>query len=93
MFDLDIIKNVYKSMDAKIEKARSLLQRPMTLTEKILYSHLNLKVEQSFDQIADGSENWTSMIKGFYDGFHKMVDFVKENSEMDQSLKTLIAKH
>ena len=48
MFDLDIIKNVYKSMDAKIEKARSLLQRPMTLTEKILYSHLNLKVEKQF---------------------------------------------
>ena len=48
MFDLDIIKNVYKSMDAKIEKARSLLQRPMTLTEKILYSHLNLKVEKNF---------------------------------------------
>ena len=48
MFDLDIIKNVYKSMDAKIEKARSLLQRPMTLTEKILYSHLNLKVEKEF---------------------------------------------
>ena len=49
MFDLNIIENVYKIMDARIEKARSLLQRPMTLTEKILYSHLSLKkIEKPF---------------------------------------------
>ena len=48
MFDLNIIENVYKTMDARIEKARSLLQRPMTLTEKILYSHLSLKIKKPF---------------------------------------------
>ena len=48
MFDLNIIKSVYGSMNLRIEKARSLLQRPMTLTEKILYSHLSLKAEKPF---------------------------------------------
>ena len=48
MFDLNIIKNVYKNMDTKIVEARSLLQRPMTLTEKILYSHLNVKAVKPF---------------------------------------------
>ena len=48
MFDLNIIKNVYKNMDTKIAEARSLLQRPMTLTEKILYSHLNVKAVKPF---------------------------------------------
>ena len=48
MFDLNIIENVYKTMDARIEKARSVLQRPMTLTEKILYSHLSLKIKKPF---------------------------------------------
>ena len=39
-FDIDVIKRVYSEMSVKIEKARKLLGRPMTLSEKILYSHL-----------------------------------------------------
>jgi len=41
LFDLDMIRAVYKTMPQKIEKARELLGRPLTLTEKILYSHLS----------------------------------------------------
>ncbi len=41
VFDLDMIKTVYATIPAKIENARKLLNRPMTLTEKILYSHLS----------------------------------------------------
>ncbi len=41
VFDLNMIKTVYANMPAKIENARKLLNRPMTLTEKILYSHLS----------------------------------------------------
>jgi aconitate hydratase len=40
VFDLDLIKKVYGAMPGKVEAARNLLQRPLTLTEKILYSHL-----------------------------------------------------
>ncbi|QCK14817.1 aconitate hydratase [Mangrovivirga cuniculi] len=40
-FDIDMIKAVYESMPGKIEKARQLVNRPLTLTEKILYSHLH----------------------------------------------------
>ncbi|MBL7970605.1 MAG: aconitate hydratase [Prolixibacteraceae bacterium] len=40
MFDLDLITKTYKELDAKIEKAKKHLNRPLTLSEKILYSHL-----------------------------------------------------
>jgi aconitate hydratase len=45
IFDLDMIKQVYASMPARIEAARKVLGRPMTLTEKILYSHLYEGIE------------------------------------------------
>ena len=41
MFDLDIIKSVYLKMGERIESARKLLKRPLTLSEKILYTHLS----------------------------------------------------
>lgn len=40
-FDLDMIKRVYAEMPQRIATARQLLQKPLTLTEKILYSHLS----------------------------------------------------
>ncbi len=39
-FDLEMIKAVYEKMPSRIEEARKLVGRPLTLTEKILYSHL-----------------------------------------------------
>ena len=39
-FDIDMIKEVYTQMVARIDKARELVGRPLTLSEKILYSHL-----------------------------------------------------
>ena len=39
-FDIDMIQKVYAEYPAKIEKARALLGRPLTFTEKILYAHL-----------------------------------------------------
>ncbi|MBL7902486.1 MAG: aconitate hydratase [Bacteroidia bacterium] len=40
-FDIEMIKEVYKKFPERIESARKLLGRPLTLTEKILYSHLH----------------------------------------------------
>lgn len=41
VFDLDMIKALYKQMPSRIAKARKLVNRPLTLSEKILYSHLH----------------------------------------------------
>lgn len=39
-FDIDMIRGVYERMPARVEAARTMLGHPLTLTEKILYSHL-----------------------------------------------------
>ncbi|HEY0355037.1 MAG TPA: aconitase family protein, partial [Flavisolibacter sp.] len=39
LFDLDLIRKVYNELPLKIAGARKLLNRPMTLAEKILYAH------------------------------------------------------
>ncbi|HMR46113.1 MAG TPA: aconitate hydratase [Bacteroidia bacterium] len=44
-FDIEMIKKVYAEMPARIEQARKKLNRPLTLTEKILYSHLSPQFE------------------------------------------------
>ena len=41
MFDLDMIQSVYSRMDERVSNARKLFNRPLTLSEKILYSHLS----------------------------------------------------
>ena len=40
-FDIEMIKGFYTRLPERIEAAKKLLNRPMTLTEKILYSHLD----------------------------------------------------
>lgn len=39
-FDIEMIKKVYEKMPDRVAKARELVGRPLTLTEKILYTHL-----------------------------------------------------
>ena len=40
-FDLELISTYYTEVAAKLEKVRKTLGRPLTLTEKILYTHLS----------------------------------------------------
>ncbi|HMP87936.1 MAG TPA: aconitase family protein, partial [Lacibacter sp.] len=40
VFDLDLIKKVYAALPARVNAARQSLGRPLTLAEKILFSHL-----------------------------------------------------
>ena len=40
VFDIEMIKAHYERIPGRLEKARSLLGKPLTLSEKILYSHL-----------------------------------------------------
>lgn len=41
VFDLEMIRQVYANLPEKIKSAKTALQRPLTLTEKILFSHLS----------------------------------------------------
>ncbi|HTQ63721.1 MAG TPA: aconitate hydratase [Puia sp.] len=40
VFDLDLIKKIYAEIPAKVQTARKLTGKPLTLSEKILYAHL-----------------------------------------------------
>ena len=40
-FDLEMIQKVYENFPSRIAKAREVLQRPLTLSEKILFAHLH----------------------------------------------------
>lgn len=50
------------------------------------------KVESSFDDISEGTENWTEMIKSFYTKFHDNVEDVKENAERESG-ERILGKH
>ncbi len=39
-FDIEMIRNVYKTFAAKVDRAREVKRTPLTLAEKILYAHL-----------------------------------------------------
>jgi aconitate hydratase len=41
VFDSDMIKNVYAAFRHRVDAAKSVIERPLTLTEKILYAHLD----------------------------------------------------
>jgi aconitate hydratase len=40
-FDLEMIKKVYENLGNKVDAARIMVGKPLTLTEKILYAHLS----------------------------------------------------
>ncbi len=46
-FDIDMIKKVYERYPERIEAARNVVKRPLTLAEKILYAHLSEGKTQS----------------------------------------------
>ncbi|MDA7567951.1 DNA topoisomerase I, partial [Flavobacteriaceae bacterium] len=47
------------------------------------------KVEASFDAIADGKENWTKMMKTFYQNFHPKVEDVAANAGRESGERIL----
>ena len=49
--------------------------------DTILDYGFTAKVEEDFDNIAEGKENWTAMIKDFYQDFHPKVEDVTANAE------------
>ncbi len=51
-FDIEMIKKLYAEMPAKVDAARQMLGRPLTLSEKILFSHLHS--DQKLESFARG---------------------------------------
>ncbi|HWY11341.1 MAG TPA: type I DNA topoisomerase [Bacteroidia bacterium] len=56
---------------------------------EILDFHFTAKVEEEFDEIAEGKLNWTKMLKDFYKPFHKTVEKTTEHSERQSGEREL----
>ena len=57
--------------------------------EHILDYNFTAKVESDFDDIADGKEDWTEMMKSFYKDFHPQVEDVKEYADRETGERIL----
>lgn len=55
----------------------------------ILDFNFTAKVEEEFDEIAEGNLDWQRMLKEFYTPFHKTVETTSENSERASGEKIL----
>lgn len=57
--------------------------------EQILDYNFTAKVEEDFDNIAEGKEDWTKMMKTFYKDFHPQVEDVQENADRESGERIL----
>ncbi|MEM7085134.1 MAG: type I DNA topoisomerase [Bacteroidota bacterium] len=55
----------------------------------ILDYNFTAKVEEDFDDIAEGKEEWTAMMKNFYKQFHPQVEDVSANAERESGERIL----
>jgi aconitate hydratase len=54
IFDFEMVKAFYKGLPSRISEIRKILKRPLTLSEKILYSHLFNNIQKgSFERGID----------------------------------------
>jgi aconitate hydratase len=53
VFDLDLIKKLYVRLPSKVDAARKLVGKPLTLTEKILYAHLYVDPTRAYERGKD----------------------------------------
>ena len=60
--------------------------------KNILDYNFTAQVEQNFDEIAEGKEDWIKMIKDFYGNFQSTVKHVKEHAERESGERVL-GKH
>jgi DNA topoisomerase I len=61
----------------------------VTHFDTILDYNFTAKVEDQFDAIADGKENWTQMMKNFYKDFHPKVEDVQANAVRETGERVL----
>jgi DNA topoisomerase-1 len=76
------VKTEVKTENYGAEKAKLFPTDTAMVVNDFLVAHFptvidyqfTAKVEDEFDQIANGHENWTQMLTGFYDKFHATVE-------------------
>ncbi|MEH6537855.1 MAG: type I DNA topoisomerase [Psychroserpens sp.] len=61
----------------------------VTHFSNILDYNFTAKVEADFDQIAEGKEDWTKMMKDFYKSFHPIVEDVAANADRESGERIL----
>ncbi|WP_396178211.1 type I DNA topoisomerase [Flavobacterium sp.] len=57
--------------------------------QRILDYNFTAKVEQDFDEIAEGNVDWHKMMQEFYDQFHPNVKDVEENADRESGERIL----
>lgn len=57
--------------------------------ENILDYNFTAKVEEDFDDIAEGKVDWSKMMKDFYKDFHPQVENVQANAERESGERVL----
>ncbi|WP_452221455.1 type I DNA topoisomerase [Lacinutrix salivirga] len=57
--------------------------------ENILDYNFTAKVENQFDDIAEGKQDWKKMMKSFYKKFHPVVEDVQENADRESGERIL----
>ncbi|MBC7641172.1 MAG: type I DNA topoisomerase [Flavobacterium sp.] len=57
--------------------------------DNVLDYNFTAKVEQDFDEIAEGNINWSKMMQTFYDEFHPTVKNVEANAERESGERIL----
>lgn len=57
--------------------------------ESILDYNFTAKVEEDFDEIAAGNEDWTKMMNDFYSHFHPIVKDVEQNADRESGERIL----
>ena len=57
--------------------------------EHILDYNFTAKVEEDFDDIAEGKVDWSKMMKDFYKDFHPQVEDVQENADRESGERIL----
>ncbi|CEN32947.1 type I DNA topoisomerase [Capnocytophaga cynodegmi] len=61
----------------------------VTNFENIMDYNFTAKVEGSFDNIAEGTEDWTQMLQHFYTHFHPVVENVEKNAARETGERIL----
>lgn len=57
--------------------------------EQILDYNFTAKVEEDFDEIAEGKVDWNKMMRDFYKDFHPIVEDVQENADRESGERVL----
>ncbi|MFJ1403009.1 type I DNA topoisomerase [Capnocytophaga canimorsus] len=57
--------------------------------ESIMDYHFTANVEESFDHIAEGEEDWRKMLESFYNQFHPVVQDVEQNASRETGTRVL----